>query len=206
MKRNSVLIAVAAVLAAASPAKAEMNINFDGSMGPQSMHSIFAAGHNLVPASALQQAAPRASEAAPVLRGKAIDPATYKALTAYYAAQPRIKMLVSGYYLGKGDAAGAGHLAGRSVRVLASAGSVFVIENGQRERIADPALASAVKSLAFPSNGEKNVGAIIEVGSALIDIATNDDMWEDLGEGVSTISEAATEWYYTSGPGGGSRD
>jgi hypothetical protein len=57
MKKSNMLIAVFAVLAAASVAKAgEVAVDFDGGKGfqPQSMHDIFAAAHQLVPAGALK--------------------------------------------------------------------------------------------------------------------------------------------------------
>ncbi|HBB66621.1 MAG: hypothetical protein A2049_01850 [Elusimicrobia bacterium GWA2_62_23] len=56
MKKSNMLIAVFAVLAAASVAKAgEIEIDFDGTKGlkPQSMHDIFAGSHQIVPQEAL---------------------------------------------------------------------------------------------------------------------------------------------------------
>ncbi len=51
MKKSNILLAVLAVMAAASVAKAEMtDINFDGKLKPQSLHDIFANSHQLVPA------------------------------------------------------------------------------------------------------------------------------------------------------------
>jgi hypothetical protein len=58
MKKSNMLIAVFAVLAAVSVAKAEnAEVNFDGGskgLKPQSMHSIFAAAHSIVPAGTLK--------------------------------------------------------------------------------------------------------------------------------------------------------
>ena len=52
MKKNSILIAAFAVIVAASAAKAQ--VDFDGKFGAQSMHSIFSAGHNIIPTSVSQ--------------------------------------------------------------------------------------------------------------------------------------------------------
>jgi len=53
MKKSNILVAVLAVLAAASVAKAEeINVDFDGAnkgFKPQSMHDIFAASHQILP-------------------------------------------------------------------------------------------------------------------------------------------------------------
>lgn len=55
-KTTSMLIAMFAVIAAASVANAEMiNINFDGKLKPQSMHDIFTGSHQIIPQEALAQ-------------------------------------------------------------------------------------------------------------------------------------------------------
>lgn len=66
MKKSTILIAFLAVMSATSAARAEeFNMNFDGKLGAQSMHSIFTAGHNLVPASVSQEPKAQAVEGAP---------------------------------------------------------------------------------------------------------------------------------------------
>jgi hypothetical protein len=52
MKKSNMLIAVFAVLAAASSAMAQVSMEFDGKLKPQSMHEIFANSHQLVPVAA----------------------------------------------------------------------------------------------------------------------------------------------------------
>lgn len=56
MKKSNMLIAVFAVLAAASVAKAQ--VNFDGRAGikPQTLHSIFSASHQIIPEGAIKPA------------------------------------------------------------------------------------------------------------------------------------------------------
>ena len=55
MKKSNTLIAVFAVIAAASAARAEVAINFDGNLGPQAMHDIFADSRQIIPSGALDQ-------------------------------------------------------------------------------------------------------------------------------------------------------
>ncbi len=246
MKKINVLVAVFSILSMAAVAKAQdISVDFDGAqkIKPQSMHEMFAATHQIVPASVLKEAPAISGAAAdraihsgdpccddpnPMIlcyapcppdldglikstersRGEnkpRLSAGAYKALRAYYDAQPRIKMLVAGYYIGKGNSAAAAKLGNSSARVLASGSVVLVIADGRQERISDPALAASVKAAVGPVN-VRGVGELIEIGGALIDIATDDDMWEDIGDGVSAASEAYTEWYYTHGPGSGSRN
>lgn len=58
MKKSSILIAMFAVIAAATAAKAEATIDFDGKFKPQSMHDIFTNSHPLVSAEALDAVTP----------------------------------------------------------------------------------------------------------------------------------------------------
>ena len=55
MKKTSIMIAMFVVIAAASAARAEMAIDFDGRSKPQSMHDIFAASHQIIPSGVLNQ-------------------------------------------------------------------------------------------------------------------------------------------------------
>ncbi|MDP2865252.1 MAG: hypothetical protein Q8O90_03315, partial [Elusimicrobiota bacterium] len=55
MKKSNMLIAVFAVIAVASAAQAEVAINFDGNLGPQAMHDIFADSRQIIPSGALDQ-------------------------------------------------------------------------------------------------------------------------------------------------------
>ena len=57
MKKTSILIAVFAVIAAASVAKAEVSMDFDGKLKPQSMHDIFSESHQIIPSGALNEVA-----------------------------------------------------------------------------------------------------------------------------------------------------
>ena len=198
MKKSNILIAVFAVaMAAASAAKAGEIVDFDGKSRTPSMPAIFVVGQSYAQVSDLAQAAvPTASATVPVLGGNNVDQAVFKVLAAYYAAQPRIKTLVSGYYLGKGDAAGAANLAGKSVRVLASADSVVVINDGRLERIDDSALAVKVADLALPSIQRKGVVDLIVAGAAIIDAATNNATWNAVGDAVSNATEALTSHNY----------
>jgi len=192
MKKSNILIAVFAVIAAASSAHAQVQIvDFDGKLKPQSMHDIFATSHQLVPAGAdtiTPVPVPNISTEMP-------QP-LHNALAAYYVAQPKIKTLVAGYYLGKGNAVAAARLSDKATRVLAANGSVFVIRDGHRERIDDSALAASVEAAAYPNGQQKLLGLIVG-GAELIDAATNNAAWNAVGDGVSSVSEAASEIYYT---------
>lgn len=53
MKKSNILIVMLAVIAVASVAGAVEVVDFDGKFKPQSMHDLFAAGHQLLPAAAL---------------------------------------------------------------------------------------------------------------------------------------------------------
>jgi hypothetical protein len=55
MKKASILIATCAVIAAASAAMAESNMDFDGKLKPHSMHDIFAGSHQIIPQEALDK-------------------------------------------------------------------------------------------------------------------------------------------------------
>ncbi len=55
MKKTSILIAVFAVIAAASAARAEVAINFDGNLDPHTMHDIFADSRQIIPSGTLDQ-------------------------------------------------------------------------------------------------------------------------------------------------------
>lgn len=55
MKKTSILIAMFAVIAATSAAQAEINMDFDGKLKPQSMHDIFSGSHQIIPQEALAQ-------------------------------------------------------------------------------------------------------------------------------------------------------
>lgn len=69
MKKTNILIAMFVVIAAASAAKAEMAIDFDGKFNPQSMHDIFADSHQIIPSGVLNQVpvpAPANSDATPM--------------------------------------------------------------------------------------------------------------------------------------------
>ena len=192
MKKSNILIAVLAVIAAASSTHAQVQVvDFDGKLKPQSMHDIFATSHQLVPTGAdtiTPVPVPNISTEMP-------QP-LHNALAAYYVAQPKIKTLVAGYYLGKGNAVAAARLSDKATRVLAANGSVFVIRDGHRERIDDSALAASVEAAAYPNGQQKLLGLIVG-GAELIDAATNNAAWNAVGDGVSSVSEAASEIYYT---------
>jgi len=49
MKKTSILIAVFAVIAAASTARAETTINFDGNLKPQTLHDVFTESYQNIP-------------------------------------------------------------------------------------------------------------------------------------------------------------
>jgi hypothetical protein len=132
-----------------------------------------------------------------------MSPALYNALAAYYVAQPKIKMLVAGYYLGRGDAAAAARLSDKKTRVLAADGRVVVIRDGRQERRDDAALAGRVEAIALPGGQQKALLTIITVGAELIDAATNNAAWDAVGDAVSSASEAITHYYYTEGAGAG---
>jgi hypothetical protein len=210
MKKSNMLIAVFAVLAAASVAKAEnMEVNFDGQKGlqPQSMHSIFAAAHNIVPAGTLKADA----ETNKRLMGGSGDPccddptilcyapcepepefvkagnnASFKELARYYLAQQKIKSAVSEYYAAIGDTASAQAMADKDVRVAASNGSVFVIRTGSQERIADRSLAARVEAIVRPEGQQK---IVMEGTAIIIGCMSSKDCWDAVGDGVSAVSE-----------------
>ena len=193
MKKSNILIAAVAVMtSAASAAQAQVNINFDGKLKPQSMHDIFANSHQLIPAGA-DTITP---VPVPTISNK-MPQALHNALAAYYVAQPKIKALVAGYYLGKGNAAAAARLSDKTTRVLVANGSVVVIRDGRREWIGDPALAASVEAAAYPNGQQKAWWGLIVGGAGLTDAATNDAAWNAVGDGVSSVSEAASEIYYT---------
>lgn len=192
MKKSNILIAVFSVIVmAASVVKAqEFKIDFDGALKPQTMHDIFANSHQFIPAGA------DTITPVPVLTIDNERPQRlYNALAAYYIAQPKIKALVVGYYLGKGNAAAAAKLSDKTTRVLTANGSVFVIHNGRQELIEDPALAASVEATAYP-NGQQKLWGLIVGGAELIDAATNDAAWNAVGDAVSAITEAATSNNY----------
>jgi len=195
---KNILIAVFAVLAAVSSAQAQSNIDFDGKLKPQSMHDIFASSHQLVPAGT-DTITP---VTVPVI-SKETPQAIKHALAAYYVAQPRIKALISGYYLGKGNESAAASLSDKTTRVLAANGKVVVIRNGRQEWIEDAALAAGVEATAFPDGQQKGVWNLIVGGAALFEAANSDATWNAVGDAVSAASEAITHQYYTNGPGAG---
>lgn len=198
MKKTNILIAALAVMTTASVAQAQININFDGKLKPQSMHDIFADNHHLVPAGA------DAITPVPVQAiSNEMPKALHNALTAYYVAQPKIKALVAGYYLGKGNADAAARLSDKTTRVLAANGSVVVIRDDSQEWINDAALAARVEAIAFPNGQQKSVLGLIGAGGALINAATNNAAWNAVGDAVAAASEAVTHQYYTNGPGAG---
>jgi hypothetical protein len=210
MKKSNMLIAVFAVLAAASVAKAEeIKIDFDGGnkgLQPQSMHSIFAAAHNIVPAGTLKADAetnkrllggsgdpccddPTILCYAPCEpeQTRSAKPADFKALARYYLAQKKIKEAVSEYYYAAGDNAAAVRLADKGVRVAAGNGVVYLVRSGSQEQIFDAALAARVEAIVRPEGQQKFHPGLVIIGACMMD----NDCWEAVGDGVSAISEWA---------------
>jgi len=207
---KKMMIAVFAVLAAASVAKAEnAEVNFDGQKGlrPQSMHEIFAAAHNIVPAGALNGDIP----AEKLTLGGGEDPCCddptilcyapcqpeefrsaapkdFKALAGYYLAQRKIKQVVSEYYYAKGDDSAAARLADKDVRVAAGGGVVYLVRPGSHEQIFDSALAARVEAIVRPEGQQKilHPGVWIVVGCMY-----DKECWDAVGDGVSAVSEWA---------------
>ena len=212
MKKSNMLIAVFAVLAAASVAKAgEIKIDFDGKsvFAVPSMHEIFAENHQLVPAGTITAEAatekrlmgggddpccdnPNILCYAPCEPGpelvKAAVPANFEKLARYYQEQENIKAVVAAYYSSKGDNAAAAALAAKDVRIAAGNGVVYVVRPGVQEKIADRGLSAKVEALVRPASQQK----IVEEGVLLIVGCMYDkECWDAVGDGVSAISEWA---------------
>lgn len=190
MKKTGILIAMFAMIATATAAMAEISVDFDGKLTPQSMHDIFANSHQLIPAGA------DAITPAPVPTSSNERPqALHNALAAYYIAQPKIKTLVAGYYLAKGNAGAVERLSEKSTRILAANSGVVIIRDGCQEWIIDTALAAKVESITFPDQ-QKALMEIAVTGWALLEAATNDTIWDAVGDAVSNISEAVNSGNY----------
>ncbi len=210
MNKMNILAVVAAVLAAASVAKAEeIKVDFDGAnkgFQAQSMHDIFAAAHNIVPAGALKADAetdkrilgdggdpccddptilcyaPCAPEGL-----RAAGPKDFKTLARYYVAQRKMKALVAEYYLSAGDSVSAENLKSEKARVAAEAGVVYVFGQGRQEKIFDRGLAARLEAIVRPEGQQKIHPGLVIIGACMMD----DDCWEAVGDGVSAISEWA---------------
>jgi len=211
MKKSNMLIAVFAVLVAASVAKAEeVKVDFDGGKGfqAQSMHDIFAAAHNIIPAGALKTDAETDKR---ILGGGSGDPCCddptilcyapcepepmrvksggstgFGELARYYLAQGKIKSAVADYYNAIGDQSSALALADKNVRVAASNGTVLVIRGGSQERISDRALAARVNAIVHPEGQQK---IVMEGTAIIIGCMSSKDCWDAVGDGVSAVSE-----------------
>ncbi len=82
MKKSSIPIAMFAIIAATCTVQAELNVNFDGNLKPQTMHDIFAAAHQIAPAAAFPTRALQVEES-PVdvrLKMRGLKPESGKAL------------------------------------------------------------------------------------------------------------------------------
>lgn len=212
MKEINVLIAVFAVLAAVSSAKAEeIKVDFDGKKGTQaqSVSRLFAAGASLPQADSLP--APKMVPAGddpccdnPFIncyapcepeQGRSAASPDLKTLARFYLAQRDIKTLVAGHYLSKGDKAAAAALQDEAVRVGAGDGFVAVVRGGSQERIADRALAAKVLKLAkVPGADQQQSGNKILFyygAAAAIGCMTDDACWGAVGDAVSAVSEWA---------------
>ncbi len=194
MKKTSILIAMfAVILSTASTSIAAELVDFDGSKGlkPQSLHDIFVNAH---PMGIIE-----ADTIAPVpvsTVSNEVSPAAYNMLAAYYVAQPKIKTLVAGYCLAKENSDAVDKLSDKSTRILAANGSVVIIRDGRQEWIKDAALAAKVESVAFPISQQKNLATIVVVGTELLNAATNNAIWDAVGDAVSNISEAMNSGNY----------
>lgn len=208
MKKMNVLAAVVAVLAAASVAGAqEIKVDFDGAkkgFQAQSMHDIFAAAHNIVPAGLAKGDAdtekrliggsgdpccddPTILCYAPCepAEFRAAGPKDFKTLARYYVAQRKMKALVAEYYLSVGDRVSAESLKSEKVRVAAEAGVVYVLGQGRQEKIFDRGLAARLETMVRPEGQQKIHPGLIIIGGCMMD----DACWEAVGDGVSAVSE-----------------
>jgi len=186
MKKINMLIAVFAVIAAASAAKAgDFGMSYDGkrSVGFSLSEMKGQTGlETLLPEDTTTGYAVSPEAGSPDLF-KSLDTESFKGLAGYYKAQKKIKDAVAEYYKANSNGAAAAALAPKSVRIAAKNGVVYVVSPGEVTKLNDIALAGTIKEIA-QAQAELKI-ADLAAGSALvIGCMTNDKCWEGVGAGV----------------------
>jgi len=200
MKKSNMLIAVFAVLAAASVAKAG---EFKAEDGMRELN-VFARPGLEAPAVADKKINWEGGNTCcgmPIgphdlcmmvcpfpdpLENGGLEPAVFSELLRYRVAQEEIKKAVAEHYNAIGDQSSALALADKNVRVVAERGSVLLFKGGSQERIADRALAARVNAIVHPEGQQK---IVMEGTAIIIGCMSSKDCWDAVGDGVSAVSE-----------------
>ncbi|MEA3307089.1 MAG: hypothetical protein U9Q34_04835 [Elusimicrobiota bacterium] len=109
-------------------------------------------------------------------------------LMRYYISQDKIKKIVSEYYSAKGDYNSAQRVLGKDIKIAANDFTVYVIGTKVEEKINDVRLAISIGKV-VGSRSQQKVASIIAGAAVIIGCMTNDECWEDVGDGVSAVSE-----------------
>lgn len=185
MKKSNILIAVFAVIVAAvSAAKAGDIVDFDGK-GGVSGFSVSLAGvrAEMVSGAFNSDYAKQQGQ-------------NFKELTRYYLAQAKIKEAVASYYRVNNNEAAAAALSSKDVRIGADGGVVYVVRSNEVVKINDPALATTIVNIVQPQ-GQQKIAGFVAGAAYVTGCMLSDSCWGAVGDGVSAVSEAVSEYVYS---------
>jgi hypothetical protein len=196
-KTTSILIAMFAVMAAASTAKAGDIVDFDGRTGPKALtREITFEGQ-----SGLEIPMPSNPDML-----KSISGESFGEFARYYLAQAKIKKTVAEYYRLNNNEGAAAALMSKDVRIAATGGVVYIVHPGEVAKLEAPELARAITKIVQPRGQQKSAATVANViaagaassavaanvitgGVAIITCMTYDPCWNAVGDGVSAISQ-----------------
>jgi len=214
MKKISLMIAMFAVAAAASTARAEGNVvDFDGRSGtnitaasiaqldqdnPFPMPTTPATGSMFsggitgrtccgIPMGQFDECIMTCTWENDSMRA-ALPPESFKGLARYYVAQEKIKKAAAEHFTARNNLALAAAFSAKEARVTAEKGAVYLVAAGKAVKLDDAELAGTIIEIVRPQPQARLIdpltGAIIIVGCM-----ENDACWDAVGDGVSAVSE-----------------